>query len=92
MISDNMKAMLNGVDAYELIKYLRNERHYAISAWTIIDVKYQAEQIGFGEVSDDFCIEVLNMVDAKHDANIGINWDIIELWIRQLYTEEEEDD
>lgn len=28
--------------------------------------------------------EVLRMMDKNHDANIGINWDVIDIWINEI--------
>jgi len=49
------------------------------------------------DLDDNEAIQVLSAVDDKHDANIGINWDVIQFWADELYpqdeeTEEENDD
>lgn len=39
------------------------------------------------DLTDDQCRKVLQAVKRNHDANIGINWDVLTIWARQLYPE-----
>jgi hypothetical protein len=34
-----------------------------------------------GTLTDDEARQVLNLIKEKHDANIGINWETIDIWI-----------
>jgi hypothetical protein len=54
------------------------------SWWHISDVQGLDD-----DLTEDECRDVLAMVDRKHDANIGINWDFIEYWIEQIIDERE---
>ena len=57
------------------------------SWWHISDIHIQAN-IAEGidsdeadEITDEQAREVLRLMDKNHDANIGINWDVIDHWI-----------
>ena len=52
------------------------------SWWHIDDVKGLNKKLTKQE-----CRDVLNMVDRRHDANIGINWDVINCYIDQIVDE-----
>lgn len=47
--------------------------------WCIEDVKEIAE-----DLTDDECREVLQLAENKHDATIGINWDVLEEWASEV--------
>jgi len=46
------------------------------AVWSTDDVLAIAEQNGF-EITEDDAEEVLELIDQNHDANVGINWDVI---------------
>jgi hypothetical protein len=58
--------------------------NWLASWWHISDVQSLND-----ELTEDECRSVLSMVDRKHDANIGINWDFIEYWIDEIIDERE---
>jgi hypothetical protein len=51
--------------------------------WNIEDVQSLDPNI-----SDDQAIEVLELALDNHDANTGINWDVLEFWITQIKEED----
>jgi len=51
--------------------------------WNIEDV--QSLEPG---MSDELCIEVLELALDNHDANEGINWTVLEYWISHVKQEE----
>lgn len=53
---------------------MNNEDSITIT-WSIEDVKSIV-----GDFTDDQCREVLRLAKRNHDANIGINWDVLEMW------------
>jgi hypothetical protein len=55
------------------------ERQIAI-IWSIEDVKSIRP-----DLSDDECMEVLGMVQNKHDASLGVTWDTLDFWAYYLY-------
>lgn len=32
-------------------------------------------------------MKVLNMVERKHDATVGVNWEVLDFWATELYPE-----
>ena len=53
------------------------------SIWMLDDVAGRAEEMDI-EITDDQCRDVLSCLDRKHDACIGINWDVIDYWIDEV--------
>ena len=52
--------------------------------WCIDDVKSIRE-----DLNDEQCLDVLNYADRKHDASMGITYDILEWIADYLYPQEE---
>lgn len=48
--------------------------------WGIDDVKFQADELGI-ELSDQQAFDILHDINRKHDASIGVNWDVIKCYI-----------
>ena len=51
--------------------------------WYAIDV-----QLIRADLTDEQCSEVLCLAESKHDACIGINWDVLRIWAEHLYPED----
>lgn len=51
--------------------------------WNIEDVKSLEPK-----VTDEQAMEVLELARDNHDANVGINWGVLEFWISQVYEED----
>jgi len=66
----------------ELQKYLPEEEAWFSIApsWNVLDVLAQAENDGV-ELTSEEAKEILQWIDAKHDASIGINWEVISTYI-----------
>jgi hypothetical protein len=47
--------------------------------WGIDDVRSIAE-----DLTDDQCREVLQMAKNNHDANVGINWEVLEQYVEEV--------
>lgn len=47
------------------------------SIWQIGDIQVQAVDTKYAPISDEDARNILAIIEARHDANIGINWDII---------------
>jgi hypothetical protein len=62
------------------------ERQIAI-IWDVEDV--QSIRPG---LDDDQAMCVLGAVENKHDASIGVNWDVLEFWADELYPQDDDDD
>ncbi len=46
--------------------------------WGVEDIRNVP---GGEELEDDACLDILEALEDNHDANIGINWDIIEYYV-----------
>jgi len=60
--------------------------------WHIDDVKAAAERMGIasGHMTDEDAREILEIVKHRHDASVGINWDVIEVHIdNHMFLKEE---
>jgi hypothetical protein len=53
--------------------------------WHIEDVKSIAE-----DLTDEECRRVLYIAEREHDATIGINWDVLEMWADHVRSERED--
>ena len=50
--------------------------------WTTDDVKEQARARGLdNKLTTDDCRYVLNLMLDKHDADIGVNWNVMDIYI-----------
>ena len=55
--------------------------------WHIDDVKEVRP-----DLNDDQCRDVLLTAERRHDANIGINWEVLAIWARELFPEADDED
>jgi len=46
--------------------------------WHIEDVIYRGKERGIN-LTEEEAADILHYMDRKHDANIGINWDVIDV-------------
>lgn len=53
-----------------------NDKKIAPITWHVQDVYEVAKQDGY-EISEETAQETLNRLQKYHDANVGINWDVI---------------
>jgi len=69
--------------------YGYNETNSVIIIWEAEDVRLVIEQNYLPlELDNDQCMEVLDYVVSKHDANWGINWDSILYAIEYIFEDE----
>ena len=69
--------------------YGYNETNSVIIIWEAEDVRNVIEQNYLPlELDNDQCMEVLDYVVSKHDANWGINWDSILYAIEYIFEDE----
>ena len=73
-------------EAWEIIKAKEKEMDKISIIWGIDDVHHIADQ----ELSDDEAREVLRRAEHYHDASIGINWDVLDVWADMVINEREE--
>lgn len=60
--------------------------------WDIDDVKTCGELVGFDNLTDEQCSEILEIVEDEHDATIGVNFDVIGIKIQEYMSELVTDD
>lgn len=74
----------------KLIEHLKKnyglKDNIAYDIWTEDDVNEQAENMNI-ELTDDEIVKVLDMVNSSKDANVGINWDVIDSTINDFVIE-----
>lgn len=60
---------------------IENGETFLRSGWSVEDVRSiidYNEIEGAENFTDEDCIAVLHIVSRSHDANVGINWEVIE--------------
>jgi hypothetical protein len=55
--------------------------------WCTEDVLWQAEQLDL-ELTENQADDILESLENKHDASIGINWDVISYYIEDYLRKE----
>ena len=71
----------------DLVAHL--QRHFdpddyiAAAIWQRDDVLAQAEGRGI-TITDDQADDIIERMDAKHDASIGISWDVIDVYLDMI--------
>ena len=58
--------------------------------WSTEDVLHQAEEMGV-ELTEDEANDILLYMEEKHDANIGISWDVIDVYIQDVLDNRKKD-
>lgn len=90
--TDNLcfSVQMGQLDVGDLLRQIRNERgEFALAVWHIDDVFAQAKEMG-RRLTVEEAEWVIEHVDSKHDATIGINWDVLSYWIDEVVREREE--
>ena len=69
-------------DAREL---LRKEGYFVQNLWTDQDViEYGKDSLGY-EISPEQALEIFELLGRRFDANIGVNWDMLEVVIEEFF-------
>lgn len=53
--------------------------------WTTNDVLGVSQDLGI-ELTIDEARDILGLMERKHDASIGINWDVISYWVESYHS------
>lgn len=48
--------------------------------WSTDDVLWRAEDMNV-KITEEQADDVLSLLESNHDANVGINWDVIDYYI-----------
>jgi len=86
-----IKTLLEGYTTYQIIAVLATQTRklqplnaFIPMYWTANDVQHQAYDNGI-ELNEEQVFQVMDLIDQKFDAEIGINWDVISDRIGQLF-------
>lgn len=75
----------------EALDFIRNvavdRADYAVDEWSIDDVIDRAKEQG-KRVTKKQARKVINLIDRKTDANVGINWDMLDYWTDDVLQDE----
>ena len=64
-------------EAIERLQRYDLDAHVAMPLWTAVDVLGLAQDRGIN-LTDQQADEILDYIERHHDAEIGINWDVID--------------
>lgn len=67
----------------EKLSKMNPSEHVALIVWHTEDVIENAKECGI-KLTKKQAETVLFMLERKHDATIGINWDTIAFWVDQV--------
>lgn len=65
--------------AAKIIGELPGEAHLVMVLWLQEDILDRAEERGIG-LSKKQADEILDLVERKQDACIGVNWNVLDCW------------
>lgn len=68
---------------YELIEALETELNMAIPTWCTEDVGSIADYLTMEDK-----IEVINKARRYHDCNVGINWEVLQVYVDDVAEDE----
>lgn len=65
----------------ERLSLLKDDQEFAVSIWTSGDVISLADDMGY-QLTLEQAAEIVEDVDRYQDAEIGINWDVLDVYVR----------
>lgn len=71
------------VEAIKRLRRMRPTEHVAVAIWSDEDVIDAATRLEV-TLTPEEVEEVLDLVDRKWDATVGINWDVIDYYILEV--------
>lgn len=84
----DLREVLEKNDEYMQSKQWHTDRGQIALVWSWVDVQTVAElDRGVDALTYEQCLNVLNKVKESHNAEQGVNWDVIRWWIDELYPE-----
>ena len=64
----------------EIKKRIDPKQHYAVAIWCIQDVLDRAKELRI-KLTKEQATEIIDHLDRKQDASIGISWDTLDNYI-----------
>jgi len=74
----------------ELKKLMEEDKNTIRLVWSIDDIKgidAEREDQTIEPLTDEECRKVLQEVERHHDAEVGVNWEVLEYWVDEVRTE-----
>lgn len=65
------------------------DRDWLVIRWHVDDVLQEAENNGYLNLTREDARDILEAIEASHDATIGVNWDVIR-WAIEDHLENKE--
>lgn len=62
------------------LKTYNQEEHIAVAVWSVDDVLIRAKERNI-KISRSQAEEIIERIHSGHDASIGINWDVIDVYL-----------
>ena len=91
-----MKWLKKHSETYSCVCTNYKEDDVICVVWAVDDIKFRIETLhvvlpddGYDKLTEEDAKEILWRIDSKHDATIGINWDVIDFWIDEHKNEKE---
>lgn len=66
--------------------FLKDKGYFTQNMWQTDDVIMTGENMGI-EISEDQAKEIFDLLGRRHDATIGVNWDMIEAVIEEYFND-----
>jgi len=68
-----------------------NKENSISIGWCIKDIRYAMnDREDKVDISDEECMDILSMIERRHDANIGITWDTIDYYLDEFIQDKKE--
>jgi len=59
------------------------------ATWNIADIQHRFKEMKGSTITDDQAWEIASLMEREHDANIGISWEVIDIWVDYWLEENE---
>ncbi|RZM26243.1 MAG: hypothetical protein EOO88_17720 [Pedobacter sp.] len=73
-----------------IVGYQRSQQGTISIAWSLQDVELRAKEAGY-LLNDGDTLKILEMLKDRHDANVGVNWDVIDDYMSYIVPNSVED-
>ena len=84
ILQNSSFASLKTICNRDLAKELQDIKNTSIT-WSVEDFLYKAQEINY-RISKKKAEEALHRMIRKHDAELGINWDTVDYYVREYGT------
>ncbi|MDG1950125.1 MAG: hypothetical protein P8J32_04935 [bacterium] len=78
---------MDAIPAYGNVHKLAAAEKTIALVWGLIDIQDTCKNNYKVELTDEQALEVLAIIDHRHDASIGVNWEVIDVHL-QMYLQD----